>query len=117
MKSVDDFSRGGQVGELAIVDTFTKLIVGEERDYSDRDHLVIRVLPAIDASVRGDDRRALGEYLCALGVQEMINLVARVHAVLAERHGQPSGPPLGELAARAGVSEVERRGISQRRAH
>lgn len=72
------------VGEMAIVDTFTKLIFGEESEYSDCELRIIQALRVVDDNIAVDRYRDMGGYLRALGVQEMIGLVARVRATLAK---------------------------------
>lgn len=71
------------VSEMVIVDTFTKLIFGEESGYNDRELQIIQALRVVDENVAVDRYRDMGNYLRALGVQEMIGLVARVRASLA----------------------------------
>ena len=78
------FIEGGAVSEMAIVDTFTKLIFGEDDEFSSRELLIIQAMRAVDNNVTLDDHRAMGEYLSALGVQEMIQLVSRVRQRLAD---------------------------------
>ena len=85
----------GPVTEMAIVDTFTKLIFGDER-YSDRESMIIEALRAVNADVLRDNHREIGEYLRSLGVREMIQLVSRVKEHIAA-HGDAAaaipGPP------------------------
>ena len=69
---------------MAIVDTFTKLIFGQESDYSDAELRVIQVLRIVDDNVTLDAHRDMGIYLRALGVKEMITLVTRVRAAMAD---------------------------------
>jgi len=115
-----DFREGGPVSEMAIVDTFTKLIFGEEQDYGDRDALIIRALRAADLAVANDSHREMGEYLRAMGVREMIGLVTRVQAELSSAAPLPfalAGLARGGTAAPHQVSVAERLEIGQRRAH
>ena len=72
-----------QVGEMAIVDTFTKLIFGEESHYSNRELMIIQAFRNVDANVVLDSHRDMGTYLRALGVGEMITLVSRVQDQMA----------------------------------
>ena len=74
----------GYASEMAIVDTFTKLIFGEGDAYSTGELQIIQALRAVDANVALDSHRDMGEYLRALGVQEMIQMVTRVQQQLAE---------------------------------
>jgi hypothetical protein len=83
MKAVFDSEGGEPVSEMAIVDTFTRLIFGAQDGFSSSDELIIQALRVVDASCALDDYSDLGEYLRALGVAEMIELVTRVQANLA----------------------------------
>ena len=74
--------KDGADSELAIVDTFTKLIFGEVDTYSNRELGIIQALRTVDVNVALDSRQDIGEYLRALGVQEMIHLVTRVRQQL-----------------------------------
>ena len=67
---------------MAIVDTFTKLIFGEEDDYSAGELSIIQAFRTADANVLRDSHGDMGEYLRALGVREMIDLVSRVRGQL-----------------------------------
>ncbi|MEP4486961.1 MAG: hypothetical protein ABJ013_15125 [Halioglobus sp.] len=71
------------VSEMAIVDTFTKLIFGESALYSSQELLIIQALRSADANVAFDSHGDMGGYLRALGVAEMIHLVADVQQQLA----------------------------------
>ena len=82
MKRVTANRDGGQVSEMAIVDTFTKLIFGEDSQYSNRELRIISALRAVDANLVFDSHREMGTYLRAMGVGEMIELVARVQQQL-----------------------------------
>ncbi len=72
----------GPVSEMAIVDTFTKLIFGEDSQYSNRELMIIQAFRTVDKRVMFDSHRDMGTYLRALGVGEMIDLVAQVQAQL-----------------------------------
>jgi hypothetical protein len=78
-----DSGAGEPVSEMAIVDTFTRLIFGAQDGFSSSEKLIIQALRVVDASVALDDYGDMGEYLRALGVAEMIELVTRVQANLA----------------------------------
>ena len=82
MQHAHSSSQGSPVSEMAIVDTFTKLVFGEEDDYSARELLIIKAFRSIDANVFTDTHHHMGEYLRALGVREMIQLVSQVQAEL-----------------------------------
>lgn len=72
------------ISEMAIVDTFTKLIFGESGDYSPRERLIIDAFREVDANVFRDTYPEMGEYLRNLGVREMIHLVARLKEHISE---------------------------------
>jgi hypothetical protein len=82
MQRAHSSSEGGPVSEMAIVDTFTKLVFGEENDYSARELLIIQAFRSVDANVLVDTHRAMGGYLRAQGVREMIRLVSQVQMQL-----------------------------------
>jgi hypothetical protein len=96
-----DFTQDSPVSELAIVDTFTKLIFGEEDDYSVREMLIIQAFRQEDTHVALDTHRDMGQYLRALGVREMVRLVSAVQQRLDE------GVQL--VAAEAGDSVLKHR--------
>ena len=83
MRAVDT-TKGEPVSEMAIVDTFTKLIFGEEEGYSVLELCIIEAFRAVDANVLRDSHRDMGEYLRNLGVREMIHLVSRLHEHMLE---------------------------------
>jgi hypothetical protein len=89
MKSSYNYSSGESVSELVIVDTFTKLIFGEESHYSDAELRIIQALRLTDDNIAVDGHRDMGVYLRALGVEEMISLVSRVQGQLASDHNRP----------------------------
>ena len=82
MKSASDCIATEPFSEMAIVDTFTKLIFGEENTFSAGEELIIQAFRMVDQSVVLDSRRDMGIYLRALGVAEMIQLVTRVQNCL-----------------------------------
>jgi len=65
----------GQVTEMAIVNTFTKLIFGDEA-YNTSELAIIAAFRSLDGSVERDTYTEMGEYLRDLGVREMIQLVS-----------------------------------------
>ena len=71
------------VSELALVDTFTKLIFGEV-EYSPRERMIIEAFREVDVNVLRDSYSDMGEYLRNLGVREMIHLVARLREHMLE---------------------------------
>lgn len=90
MKRAQPGKDGNQVSEMAIVDTFTKLIFGEGKRYNNRELMIIQAFRMVDTNVVFDSHRDMGAYLRALGVDEMIKLVARVQQQLA--NGMPVLP-------------------------
>ena len=108
MKRAQTSTDGSQVSEMAIVDTFTKLIFGEDSRYSNRELMIIQALRMVDTNVVFDSHRDMGAYLRALGVDEMIKLVARVRQQLAA--GMPVMPDTAVSSDRAGR-------VLNRRAH
>jgi hypothetical protein len=68
----------GLVSEMAIVDTFTKLIFGEDDAYSARELRIIQAFRSVDTNVALDSHHDMGGYLRAMGVREMVQLVTRV---------------------------------------
>ena len=91
MASSYSFQAGGPASEMAIVDTFTKLIFGEEARYSNLELHIIQNLRSTEPNVALDGHRDMGVYLRALGVNEMIKLVSRVQAQMASGHSRPPG--------------------------
>ena len=91
----------GQVTEMAIVDTFTKLIFGDE-GYSERESTIIEALRSVNADVLRDSYQEIGEYLRGLGVREMIQLVTRVQQHIAE-HGNVAARIPGQAEAGMGL--------------
>jgi hypothetical protein len=83
MKAAVDSGAGEPVSEMAIVDTFTRLIFAAQDGFNSREELIIQALRVVDTHVALDDYRDIGEYLRALEVAEMIELVTRVQANLA----------------------------------
>jgi len=78
----------GPVTEMAIVNTFTKLIFGDE-DYSERESLIIDAFRMVNPDVHCDNHQEMGEYLRNLGVREMIQMVLRVRQHMTENIETP----------------------------
>jgi len=94
-------NRPGTVTEMAIVDTFTKLIFGDE-DFSDGEVKIIEALRSVNPE-HHHACRDMGEYLRGLGVPEMVQLVSRVRQRIAEHvdaPALPSGRPVPGIAPR-----------------
>ena len=83
-------SKGELVSKMAIVDTFTKLIFGEDSAYNAKDLSIIQAFRSADTNVALDSYRDMGGYLRAMGVREMIQLVPLVQQKLME--GLPDLP-------------------------
>jgi len=79
----DNKNTEGPVTEMAIVNTFTKLIFGDEAN-SPRELSIIQALRSVDANVLRDSHEELGEYLRNLGVREMIQLVSHLRQHMKE---------------------------------
>ena len=73
----------GPVTEMAIVNTFTKLIFRDE-GLTDRELSIIQAFRVVDAGVLRDSIDELGDYLRSLGVREMIQLVSRLRQHMTE---------------------------------
>ena len=82
MDSIERASNHGGMNEMSIVDTFTKLIFGDESGYDHGEQRIIEVLRIVDSNVSTDSHRDMGVYLRALGVQEMIKLVSCVRRAI-----------------------------------
>jgi len=87
---------GAAASEMAIVDTFTRLIFGEEDHFDAAELRIINALRLVDADMSRDSHLEMGRYLRALGVAEMIQLVGQVQACLAA----------GSLARAAGAKSA-----------
>lgn len=72
------------VSEMAIVDTFTRLIFGDQGDFSPREQMIIQTFRSVDSNVLMDNYADMGDYLRNLGVREMIHLVARIREQMTE---------------------------------
>jgi hypothetical protein len=94
VQRTDDINDNGPITEMAIVNTFTRLIFGEEEGYASRELLIIEAFRAVDANVLRDSQQEMGEYLRNLGVREMIQLVSRLRQYLqADAEAQASRRP------------------------
>ena len=81
-------SNAGPVTEMGIVDTFTKLIFGDEV-YSEQESLIIDTFRLVCPDVQSDSCQEMGEYLRNLGVREMIQLVSRLRQHITENVESP----------------------------
>lgn len=93
-------TEGAIISEMAIVDTFTKLIFGESDDYSSRERLIIDAFREVDANVFRDTYPEMGEYLRNLGVREMIHLVARLKDHMSEPAFTPGISGLSDFGSK-----------------
>jgi hypothetical protein len=84
MNTARDTGATGPVSEIAIVDTFTKLIFGEEGGFSGGEELIIQAFRLVDHSIARDGYREMGAYLRTLEVTEMVQLVTRVQVCLVD---------------------------------
>lgn len=100
MKRTQCSADAGRVSELAIVDTFTKLIFEDESGFSTPELEIIAALRLVDGNLLSGSLRDMGRYLRALGVGEMIALVSQVNACLA---------PVGSRQRKAGPGELRDR--------
>ena len=96
MKRAQTGRDGSQASEMAIVDTFTKLIFGEDSRYTNNELRIIQAFRTVDTNVMFDSHRDMGAYLRALGVGEMIELVSRVQRQLAGGAPVPPSTPLAQ---------------------
>lgn len=83
MRHAPQEKEDGSVSEMAIVNTFAKLIFGDEV-YTACELSIIEAFQVMDTTVSGDDRKELGEYLRNLGVREMIQLVFGLQQTLSD---------------------------------
>lgn len=101
MQRSSNTSDAGPVTEMAIVDTFTKLIFGDET-FSEQELLIIDTFRLVRADVQRDSFSEMGEYLRNLGVREMIQLVSRLRLHISERV-EANGMVRSQLAPGANV--------------
>jgi len=66
------------IDEMSIVDVFTKLIFDADAVLNDVEVQIIDCLQLAEGSLAHSPRRDIGEFLRAMGVDEMIFLVAHV---------------------------------------
>lgn len=85
------------ISEMAIVDTFTKLIFGDEQSLVPDELLIIAAFRSVEHTVMRDTYQEMGAYLRNLGVREMIELVGSVKAFM-----QAPSAPLGMTPVHAG---------------
>ena len=103
MPSAPDKAAQGQANEMVIVDTFTRLIFGDQVEVDAVEGRIIEALRLAEPSLLGDSREQMGDYLRAMGVREMVDLVARVRDLI---EFEPPGSPID--SGRTGHDEVDR---------
>ncbi|WP_101758352.1 hypothetical protein [Oceanicoccus sp. KOV_DT_Chl] len=77
----------GLIDEMSVVDVFTRLIFDAEAVLDDTEMLVIECLADVDNSLLNAPRRDISEFLRAMGVDEMITVVAKVKRMLDHQQG------------------------------
>ena len=82
-RSSFDIDEHSPVSEMAVVDTFTRLIFGDQDDFNATEEMIIQAFRSVDANVLMDTHAEMGLYLRSLGVREMIHLVSRIREQLA----------------------------------
>lgn len=97
MYSNNEGASAPPVSEMAIVDTFTKLIFALDQDYGDTEEAVIGAFREVDANVYRDSLQDMGEYLRNLGVREMTQLVNRVRDHLQDGSRPVPGPGSADI--------------------
>lgn len=94
-------------GEMEIVDAFTHLIFFGDDEMTAREMGIIRALGMVDdnaaSSLAASAYQEIGAYLRALGVNEMIDLVAQVR-----HHLDQAGLASGQRQSRAGRDQRAR---------
>jgi hypothetical protein len=97
MPTQSNLAETGNVTEMAVVDTFTRLIFGDEDDFNPYEETIIAAFRHVDNNVLLDSHAQMGDYLRSLGVREMIHLVARIR----ERLQQDVAAAMRTVAASA----------------
>lgn len=104
MKRTEQSGDTASPSEMVIVDTFTRLIFGDAGGFSRSELQVIEALRVVEPDVATDNLGAMGDYLRALGVAEMIELVSRV------QYSATHGPVPVSPGSSGGVSSATRAG-------
>ncbi len=71
--------------EMAIVGVFTRLIFDPDAELDDTELLVVELLAQQEPGLSAATRRELSEHLRAMGVDEMITVVARIKQSIEQR--------------------------------
>ncbi len=69
---------GELIDEMSIVDVLTKLIFNTDSDLNETELLIVSLLAQVDNPMPSTSRRDISEYLRAMGVDEMIQLVGQL---------------------------------------
>jgi hypothetical protein len=101
MSSDEGRPQGDEISEMVIVDTFTRLIFGDDSEFDHRERLILEALGALDGSIVVTEPLAVGDYLRALEVSEMITLVAAVRARLEQAVPVLTGAASATVAAQS----------------
>jgi len=93
---------------MAVVDTFTKLIFGDE-GFTAREAAIIEAFRSVNPDVQHDTYPDMGEYLRGLGVSEMIQLVSKLREHMAAS-GDVHGIPPDQTAPGDAAPSADRTG-------
>lgn len=75
----------GTIDEMAIVDTFTKLIFDAQATLDKTELILVKLLAQIDSSLADASLRDISEHLRSMGVDEMISVVDQVRRYYDQR--------------------------------
>ena len=103
----DSEMEASHISEMAIVDTFTRLIFADDGGFDPREELIIETFRTVDANVLLDSYGEMGEYLSDLGVREMIHLVSRIREQILDE--VDAAMSLSSDATSLGASTASRR--------
>lgn len=78
--------------EMSIVDIFTKLIFDADAKLDEGEAAVLRLLLKIEPALGGQPRMLISEYLCSMGVDEMIDMVGHIKQLLDFQQGLGATP-------------------------
>jgi hypothetical protein len=73
--------------EMSIVDIFTRLIFDAESPLNVEEARIVELLCHVEPGLSGVSRRDLSEYLRSMGVEEMIQVVARLKHFMEQQLG------------------------------
>ena len=72
--------------EIELVDILTKLIFDVDGRLSNTEKKIISLLGQLDSELENASRKELSEYLCGMGVDEMIQLVKQLKNSFCKQH-------------------------------